>query len=67
MIESTLSAGPLPLNENLVGRYNTSLNTGLTMTTDDNCFTLVNRHYTTETTQVVAGNYYPVTCAAFLV
>jgi len=58
--------GPLSVNKDLVTRFSTSLNSNMTLFTDDNCLEKQQRVYDGTRPDPIAGNYYPITCSAFL-
>ena len=61
------SVGPLELNKDFVSRYTTSLQTNGVFYTDDNCFEVHQRTFSTNmSANVIGGNYYPMTCAGFI-
>jgi len=65
-IEVLSSVGPVGWNHDLISRFSTNLNSNLQIYTDDNCFESLLRTYDPKKSDPIGGNYYPITCGAYI-
>jgi len=65
-IEVLHGAGPLSFNTDLITRYRTSMQTSYKVFTDENCLEIQTRTLDPLRSDPIAGNYYPITCTAFI-
>eukprot|EP01116_Phalansterium_solitarium_P021418 TRINITY_DN664_c0_g1_i1.p1 TRINITY_DN664_c0_g1~~TRINITY_DN664_c0_g1_i1.p1 ORF type:complete len:981 (-),score=289.32 TRINITY_DN664_c0_g1_i1:155-3097(-) len=65
-IEVVHSVGPISPEVDIVTRYSTSLSTGQTLFTDNNCFEIQQRTLDPTKSDPIAGNFFPVDCVAYL-